>query len=67
MPGAKRYYRLEGVDIGERSPHAVRVKVGGLWHWVPLSVVHSETKKIGELEKDELMIDEWFANFRGWA
>lgn len=63
---AKRYYRLEGIDLAEQSPDALRAKVGGEWHWIPKSVVGFE-KRRGEMGKDELVIEEWFAKKMGWA
>lgn len=63
----KRYYFLEGVSIGESSPAATRVKVGGEWHWIPKSVIHTQRKIHTSVEQDEMVIDEWFAKEKGWA
>lgn len=62
-----RYFHLQGVDLAESSPLAQRVKVGGLWEWIPKSVIHGQTRRHGESGTDELVIDEWFAKKKGWA
>lgn len=65
---AERYHRLEGIELGEIRGNARRVKIGGLWSFVPLSVIHSaERGPVGALDADEIVVLEWFAKSRGWC
>lgn len=63
---AKRYHRIEGVDLGETRGMAMHAKIGGVWHWVPLSVIADSKKVIGALEQDEIIVEEWYARRMFW-
>lgn len=62
-----RYHRFEGVKIGEIRENAMSVKIGGVWHWVPGSVVKSTSKTIGPGDEDEVVVEEWWAKRHGFA
>lgn len=63
----KRYTRLEGIELGESRESSLKVKIGGVWHWVPRAVVNRTTKNVGATDSDEIVLEEWYARSRGWV
>lgn len=62
----KRYTTLEGIEVGEQRGGARKIKIGGDWHWVPVSVIHRTTKNIGAADSDSAIIEEWYVKNKGW-
>lgn len=60
---------MEGVDVGESTQDATRVKVAGLWTWIPKSVISegSIRRNSSKTGADSLIVQEWWAKSRGFC
>lgn len=62
------YVTLTEVEVGRESPfgEAVRVKIGNVHHWLPLSQVRAIHRNTRVRDGDSIEVARWLADKEGW-
>lgn len=60
---------IDGVRAHSKTDKALHCLIGGVWYWIPQSVIHddSEVFDAGEHAAGKLVLARWFAEKNGLA